>query len=237
MRSRSSQPLDWAASLADKVNATQHPVLKHFYQAPWPAADTPLEEIEFIALDIETTGLNPRQHAIVSVGMIPLTLARIRSDQAWHQLIRPPGSLVPESVTFHHLTHSDLQGAPYFADIAGELLERLRGKVAVVHYHPLERGFLAQAFQQALGENLHFPLVDTMKIEAGLHPRRKVGWLARVMGKKPVSIRLADSRSRYNLPAYQAHHALTDALATAELLQAQIATHYSAQQPISSLWL
>jgi DNA polymerase III epsilon subunit-like protein len=31
-----------------------------------------------------------------------------------------------------------------------------------------------------------------------------------------------------NLPRYQAHHALSDALATAELLQAQVAPHYSA---------
>jgi DNA polymerase-3 subunit epsilon len=56
------------------------------------------------------------------------------------------------------------------------------------------------------------------------------------MGKKPVSIRLADSRLRYGLPLYQAHHALTDALATAELLQAQIATHYPADVTVGELW-
>jgi DNA polymerase-3 subunit epsilon len=38
------------------------------------------------------------------------------------------------------------------------------------------------------------------------------------------------------LPLYQAHHALTDALATAELLQAQIATHYPADVTVGELW-
>ncbi len=33
------------------------------------------------------------------------------------------------------------------------------------------------------------------------------------------------------------HHALTDALATAELLQAQIAYHFDPDTPISEVWL
>lgn len=227
----------WGRYLVGMGETAHHPLLRRFYQASWPEADTPLDDIEFMALDVETTGLDASRHSIVSVGLIPFTLARIRSDQAWHRLVRPPGDLVPKSVTFHHITHSDLQQAPRFADIAGELLERLHGRVAVVHYHPLERAFLDTACRNALGEGLRFPLVDTMQIEAALYPRRKAGWLARLLGKKSISIRLNDSRQRYGLPVYHAHHALTDALATAELLQAQVATHFSAQQEISTLWM
>lgn len=237
MRSGTASPPDWAQYMAGMAETARHPLLLRFFQASWPAADTPMESVEFIALDIETTGLDATKHSIISVGLIPFTLARIRSDQAWHQLVRPPGDLLSESVTFHHITHSDLQQAPRFTDIAADLLERLSGKVLVVHYHPIERAFLDHAFREALGEGLGFPLIDTMQIEAGLYPRRKVSWLAHLRGKKPISIRLNDSRRRYGLPAYQAHHALTDALATAELLQAQVATHFSAQQPISTLWM
>ncbi|MCV5689194.1 3'-5' exonuclease, partial [Escherichia coli] len=59
----------------------------------------------------------------------------------------------------------------------------------------------------------------------------------RLKGKKPESVRLAQSRRRYGLPDYTPHHALTDAIATAELLQAQIAHHYSEEQPIREFWL
>ena len=41
---------------------------------------------------------------------------------------------------------------------------------------------------------------------------------------------------RYGLPLYSAHHALTDALACGELLQAQVARHYSGRTLISALW-
>ncbi|NLW04889.1 MAG: 3'-5' exonuclease, partial [Pseudomonadaceae bacterium] len=47
---------------------------------------------------------------------------------------------------------------------------------------------------------------------------------------------LAACRERYGLPNYHPHDALTDALATAELLQAQIAHHYSPDTPLKKVW-
>jgi DNA polymerase-3 subunit epsilon len=56
------------------------------------------------------------------------------------------------------------------------------------------------------------------------------------MGRQAASIRLGDSRRRYGLPAYQGHHALRDAIATAELFQAQVAWRFSRQTPLGRLW-
>ena len=67
--------------------------------------------------------------------------------------------------------------------------------------------------------------------ERGFHGGKKI------KGKKPVSIRLADSRGRYGLPHYSSHDALVDALATAELFMAQIRHHFSPETPIGDLWL
>ncbi len=236
MKRHSGQPsVDWPQYMASRASSP-HAALARFYGAAWPDAETPMGEVEFMALDLETTGLDARRHAIVSIGLIPFTLHRIRSDQAWYQVVRPQGDLLPESVAFHHITHSDIRQAPRFGEILEELLEKLAGKVAVVHYRNVERNFLEQAAQQAVGESLLFPVIDTMQIEADLNPQRQPGWLLRLLGKQPISIRLADSRLRYGLPVYQAHHALTDALATAELLQAQVATHFSPQQRLGDLW-
>ncbi|TDA74648.1 3'-5' exonuclease, partial [Halomonas marinisediminis] len=59
-----------------------------------------------------------------------------------------------------------------------------------------------------------------------------MNWFKR---KKPASVRLGQSRERYGLPAYQPHHALTDALATAELLQAQIQYYFQEEMPLSTV--
>ncbi len=51
-----------------------------------------------------------------------------------------------------------------------------------------------------------------------------------------TAVRLGQSRLRYGLPAYTPHHALTDAIATAELLQAQVAYHFDSKINVSTLW-
>lgn len=232
----SAAPLDWAARFAELAAKARDPRLHAFYQAGCVAADTPLEHVPLLALDVETTGLDANQHAIVSLGLLPFNLQRIRCGAARYWVVKPAGELSDESVTFHHITHSDIRHAPRLGQILDELLSAMAGKVMVVHYRNLERSFLDQALRQETGEGLQFPVIDTMQLEARLYPKRQPGWLDRLRGRQPVSIRLADSRLRYNLPPYKAHHALTDALATAELLQAQVATRYAADTPVGALW-
>lgn len=230
------QNQDWPQFFAERATSSQDERLRAYYRAGCIAADTPLEEAPLVALDVETTGLDPREHAIVSLGLVPLDLQRIRCAEARYWVVKPTSELSAESVTFHHITHSDIRHAPRLANILDELLEALAGKVVVAHYRKIERNFLDQALRQHLGEGLAFPIIDTMELEARLHPKRSISWWDRLRGRRPLSIRLADSRLRYGLPLYSAHHALTDALACGELLQAQVAKHYPARTPVGALW-
>jgi DNA polymerase-3 subunit epsilon len=230
------QNQDWPQLFVERAASSRDKRLQAYYAAGCITADTPLADAPLVALDVETTGLDPRQHAIVSLGLVPMNLQRIRCSDARYWVVKPTSELSAESVTFHHITHSDIRHAPRLAHVLDELLEALAGKVVVAHYRNIERNFLDQALRQYLGEGLAFPIIDTMELEARLHPRRTVSWWERLRGRRPVSIRLADSRLRYGLPLYSAHHALTDALACAELLQAQVATHYPAHTPVGALW-
>lgn len=88
-----------------------------------------------------------------------------------------------------------------------------------------------------LGEGIEFPVLDTLEIESQIQNKLSGGLWNKLKGKKPASVRLGQSRRRYHLPDYTPHHALTDAIATAELLQAQIAHHFDADMPLKSFWL
>jgi DNA polymerase-3 subunit epsilon len=101
----------------------------------------------------------------------------------------------------------------------------------------MEREFLNEVLIKRLGEGVYFPVVDTMDLEARVFRAGFSARFSRFIGRKQVSIRLSDSRTRYGLPFYKQHEALTDAIATAELLQAQIAHRYTPDTPISDLWL
>lgn len=190
-----------------------------------------------VAIDFETTGLDSRQHSIVSIGLVPFTLGGIQLAGTRHWIVRPKLPLHQTSITIHGITHSDIDQAPDLEEILEELFASLNGRIPVVHYRNIERPFLDVALQWRLGEGIRFPVLDTMANEAYLHPNRHPSWWQKLIGKTPVSIRLPDSRLRYSLPHYAAHNALIDAIATAELLQAQVWHHFSPETPIGDLWL
>lgn len=234
--SASESSPDWRTLYASLASTARNPHLVRYYQAGTVAADTPLSDVPLMALDMETTGLDPKKHGIVSFGLVPMDLSRIRCQGSLYRVVKPSRELSSESVAFHRITHSDIEDAPRLVQVLSELLEAMAGKVMVVHYRNIERAFLDQALRHYLGEGIHFPVIDTMELEARIHPRQKTGLLNWFLRRPPESIRLADSRRRYGLPQYQSHHALTDALATAELLQAQVATHFRPDIPVSELW-
>ncbi len=227
--------LNWSEQFKMLAQEAQHPLLIAFYQAGAVSQETPLEQVKMLAMDVETTGLDAQQHDIVSIGLLPFNLSRIRCGEAQYWVINPSTELNEKSVTFHHITHSDIRHAPAVSEVLADLLKAMEEKVMVVHYRNIERGFLNQALLRHFGEGVQFPVIDTMQLEARLHrqPRR---WWDRLLRRPLTSIRLADSRARYNLPPYQAHHALIDALATAELLQAQVMQRYSPDVAVSQLW-
>jgi DNA polymerase-3 subunit epsilon len=230
------QAVNWPARLAELAGQSRVPALGDFYRRGCPAADTPLAEVPFVALDLETTGLDAKRHGIVSLGAVPFTLERIRPARGYYRVLRPRREIDEHSITIHRITHEEVEDAPDLEDVLDEVLEVLAGRVAVVHYHAIERRFLYQTVLRRLGEGVLFPLVDTLQIEKQAHIGRTLNPLSWVRRRR-VSLRLADARRRYHLPAYTAHHALTDALATAELFQAQVAHRGSPDDPVADWWL
>lgn len=234
---RQADPPGWREYFNRQAEVCQDPALKRFFQAGLPAEDTPISVVSLMALDFETTGMDAGKHAIISIGMVPFDLHGIRPSAGHYWVVKPPIPLTEESIAFHRITHSEIEHAPVLDAVLDDILEKLAGHLVVVHYRNIERAFLDAAVMALRGEHCLFPLIDTMMLEAR---RERHGALQRakmLLGFKPPSIRLADSRARYGLPAYSSHHAKVDAMATAELLQAQVARHYSPDTPVSELWV
>jgi len=137
----------------------------------------------------------------------------------------------------HGITHAEVQEAPDFEAICLQLLQLMQGRIMLVHHQGIERQFLNATMMRRFGEGITFPCIDTMALEARLY-RQKNGNVLQQMFRPQtrVSIRLPESRERYHLPHYSAHHARTDALACAELFQAQIAHRFSPATILQQLW-
>ncbi|NOI34743.1 3'-5' exonuclease [Vibrio cyclitrophicus] len=229
--------VDWPFKFAQKLERSKDERLQKFYSEPLPAPDTPLSEVTFLAVDFETTGLNPVKDGIITIGLVPFTLNRIYLRQARHWTLRPKQKLEEESVVIHGITHNDIIDAPDLNEVLEDILGAMVGHIPVVHYRRIERDFLDNALKVRLGEGIEFPVLDTLEIESQIQHKLAGGLWNKLKGKKPASVRLGQSRRRYHLPDYTPHHALVDAIATAELLQAQIAHHYSDDMPLKDFWL
>lgn len=229
---------DWASRFRDLLGSARDPRLKAYYAAGAVAGDTPLADTPLMALDVETTGLDPARDGIVSIGLVPMRLALVQASASRHWLLKPRVPLGAESVTIHGITDARVASAPDLDKVLAEFLQAIAGRVLVVHCRDIERQFLDGALRTRIGEQIEFPVIDTMELEARLHRGQQPGWWDRIRGRRreQLPIRLAASRARYGLPRYRPHDALTDALASAELLQAQVAHRYSPQTPVRELW-
>ncbi len=190
--------------------------LRELAAAPPPGDTTPVSEVEFLALDVETTGLDPRTDHLVSVGWVPVVGREIVLAGAGELTVRPPGEVdVGASATFHGLTDDQIAAAAPLSDVLPRLLAALHGRVLLAHHAPLELGFLDQAVLAAYGARPPLTAVDTLALQQRLLPPTHPGTNG--------ALRLDAARQTYGLPRYTAHHSATDALAAAELLLAQTA--------------
>lgn len=236
-RGLDSDVSDWESFYRQQAEESNLPLLTDYYAGGLPDPSTSIGEVELLSMDMETTGFDAEKDGIVSLSIVPFTLNRIRLNSARQWLLKPKYALTDSSILIHRLTHSDIDSGQEITEIFPELLAQMRGKIVVVHFRAIERPFLDATLRDRLGEGIHFPVIDTMDLEARLHRNQKFQWSSLWKSSPPVSIRLADSRRRYHLPDYRPHHATTDAIACAELLQAQISHRYSANTPLSEFIL
>lgn len=192
--------------------------LREFYRRPFVPPHSDCRELGFVAVDLETTGLDPERDAILSIGLVGIEKLGIDLAGARHYLLRPDRAIPERSAIIHRITDDDAATGAMLETVLPDVLERLTGKVLVAHHARLDLGFLDRACQRLYGAGLVLPVIDTQ-------------WLARrglERRNQPIGaqdLRLAECRARHGLPRYRLHNALSDALACAELLLVQIAQH------------
>ena len=172
-------------------------------------------EARFIAIDVETTGLDPRRDEVISFAGIPIESARIIAAESLHGLVRPRTTSTSASFDVHRLRAVDLAAAPRAPEALAPLAARMRGRVPVVHASWVERTFLRKA-----GCPLPRRIVDTAVLWRLLSLERGE--------PDPGTCSLSAISSALGLPSHRPHEAEGDALTAAQIFLA-MATHLEAR--------
>ncbi len=175
------------------------------------------ESVTYWSLDIETGGLDSRRDPILALGMLPIRDGIIRLGEAYRTLVRPEEGreIRPESVPAHQLVRAEVNQAPPLPEVLGEVDRRIRQGALLVHHQGIDVAFLKRAFARHGLRWPSPPVVDTVELLHKLHRKRR--FTRPDQAEVEPSVNLAEARRRLGLPDYQAHDALTDAIATAEL--------------------
>ena len=190
--------------------------LRRYLETPFPDKKSDCRQVEYAAIDLETTGLNAQEGHILSVGLVLLRGDRIDLSTAEHILLSTSRDIPEESAIIHQITDDKAAEGHDIAEVMPHLLYLLAGRVMIAHHARIEAGFLSNACQGLYGVKLPIPTVDTQTVALRSFQRRDQHVAAK-------ELRLHALRERYNLPRYPAHNALSDALAAAELFLAQLA--------------
>lgn len=165
------------------------------------SADTPLDDAEFVAFDVETTGNTP--FWVIEIGAERFRLAGPLS--LFDTLVDSRAPINSHARRRHKIDRSMLEGAPAFNDARRAFLHFARASALVEHSHDAFDTYL-------MGRGLSTPLP---------HPVFDTSTLARLvldlpMGQTPGLARVVEE---LELDVSPAHAALGDAQATAAVFR------------------
>ena len=154
----------------------------------------------YVALDLETTGLDSERDAIIEIGAV-----KFRDEQVLGEfgtLVNPGRRLPPDIVALTGITDDDVAGAPRLPEVLPRLVRFIGDCVLVGHNVRFDLGFLQHS--SSLGSN---GVLDTFS-------------LATVLAPDARRYSLGELAALFNLSPTGAHRALDDAHTTHRLFLA-----------------
>ncbi|HEH9404106.1 TPA: 3'-5' exonuclease [Aeromonas bestiarum] len=162
---------------------------------------------ERIALDFETTSLDPERAEIVSIGAVRIQGNRLLTGEALTLKVQPPASLSAQSVVIHGLRHQDLQQG-LTLEAALRLLLDFIGPRELVGYHiAYDLRILNLACQRLWGLTLPQRGIEVSSLYHDSLYRR--------YPDAAIDLHLAAICQHLALPPLPVHDALSDAITAA----------------------
>lgn len=187
-----------------------------------PLKSTPLQDIVWMAFDMETNSLDYRKAVPLSIAVLPVTTLGYQPGQVFSALIRPNKDLVRVGASIHQLMPEQLsQGKP-----EGEILEALldwlpEDKPLVWVGHHVR--FDYEILQRIIQRHASFKWKPAMVCTASMAIRLRHGIQARLENMNGDFYKLENLVAEYGLPGGARHSACSDAAACAQILLHQLA--------------
>ena len=165
----------------------------------------PLDELDVVVFDIETTGFKPEQgDDIISIGAIKMHGSSIHEDATFYSLTNTGKEIPMEVVHLTGITNVELKEARLVGDVLIEFLQFAKDCTLVAHHANHERSFMQYTSTKLFRTPFKHRIIDTSFLYKIAEPNLQLSSL--------------EDLCMYNgIPITGRHHALEDAKMTARL--------------------
>jgi DNA polymerase-3 subunit epsilon len=177
----------------------------------WPP-ETPIEQVRFVVLDSETTGLNPRKDRIVTMGAIAVLNHEILIEDSFEALLKVEYN--SSAVTVHGVTRDESRGGLDEPEALDQFLRYLGDGIIVGHHIGHDVDTFNAGYERHFGFRMENPSLDTM--ELALHLERDGAFA----GRDAIQDFSLDALcALFNIIPHDRHTAAGDAFITALVFQ------------------
>ncbi|MCT7545945.1 3'-5' exonuclease [Aliarcobacter cryaerophilus] len=162
---------------------------------------------EYVSLDCETTGLNPKKDEILSIGAVLVKENKVLMRNTFNIYLKPSKSINIESIKVHHLREIDLENAIEPNKAIYKLLEFIGSRPIVGYYIDFDATIISKYTKNLLGIKLPNEKIEVSSIYYDTKKSKdNYGF---------IDLKFDTIMKNLNIPTLGKHDALNDAIMTA----------------------
>ncbi len=136
---------------------------------------------KYIALDIETTGINLIDkhyigHKIIEIGAIEIKNRKI-TNNIFHHYINPKRKIEEKSFKIHGINNNFLKNKPIFKDICEDFIKFINKSILIIHNSYFDISFIENELKiikyKIKKINKICKIIDTLPIARKIFPKKK----------------------------------------------------------------
>ena len=161
---------------------------------------------EYVCLDCETSGLNPKKDEILSIGAVHIKENKILMRKTFNIFIKPSKNINIESIKIHHIRPIDLENALDAKEAIYQLLDFIGSKPIIGYYIKFDVAIISRYTKEYIGVKLPN---QTIEVSSMYYKIRK-----KTTDYEFIDLRFDTILKNLNIPMLGKHDALNDAIMT-----------------------
>jgi len=165
------------------------------------------ENDERVVFDTETTGLNPKEDEILSIGAVKIKNNKILISQTFEIYLKNTRDINAQSIQIHGIRPCDLKNAKEPKEGIKEFLDFIKGATLVGYYLEFDVAMINKYIKPMLGITLPNKMVEVSEI----YFDKTIAFIP----QGNIDLRFDTILKSCNIPDMGAHNAVNDAIMTA----------------------